>query len=72
IEFTDYQDLFRKYESLTKISFDYAVVERESEIQVLRFAGCDGNTSFGINFRNLPVYTLNHGFISVRCFKDFD
>ncbi|MBM6901004.1 mannose-1-phosphate guanylyltransferase, partial [Gemmiger formicilis] len=38
IEFTDYQDLFRKYESLTKISFDYAVVERESEIQVLRFA----------------------------------
>ena len=39
IEFTDYQDLFRKYESLTKISFDYAVVERESEIQVLRFAG---------------------------------
>lgn len=39
IEFTDYQDLFRKYESLTKISFDYAVVEREPEIQVLRFAG---------------------------------
>lgn len=29
IDFTDYQDLFDKYESLTKISFDYAVVEKE-------------------------------------------
>ena len=27
IDFTDYDDLFSKYDSLTKISFDYAVVE---------------------------------------------
>lgn len=39
IDFTDYQDLFDKYESLKKISFDYAVVEHESDIAVLRFAG---------------------------------
>ncbi len=39
IDFTDYQDLFSKYDTLTKISFDYAVVEKESDIQVLRFAG---------------------------------
>ncbi|MBP3814654.1 MAG: cupin domain-containing protein [Butyrivibrio sp.] len=39
IDFTDYQDLFSKYESLEKISFDYAVVEKEDKIQVLRFAG---------------------------------
>lgn len=39
IEFTDYQDLFDKYETLTKISFDYAVVEKEDKIQVQRFAG---------------------------------
>jgi mannose-1-phosphate guanylyltransferase len=39
IEFTDYQDLFDKYETLTKISFDYAVVEKEKKIQVMRFAG---------------------------------
>lgn len=39
IDFTDYQDLFDKYESLTKISFDYAVVEKEDKIQVMRFAG---------------------------------
>lgn len=39
IEFTDYDDLFSKYESLTSISFDYAVVEKEEKIQVMRFAG---------------------------------
>ena len=39
LEFTDYQDLFSKYETLTKISFDYAVVEKEEKIQVMRFAG---------------------------------
>lgn len=39
IDFSDYQDLFAKYETLTKISFDYAVVEKEDKIQVMRFAG---------------------------------
>lgn len=39
IDFTDYHDLFAKYETLTKISFDYAVVEKEDKIQVQRFAG---------------------------------
>lgn len=39
IDFTNYHDLFAKYESLKKISFDYAVVEHEPDIAVLRFAG---------------------------------
>ena len=39
IDFTDYHDLFAKYDTLTKISFDYAVVEKEEKIQVVRFAG---------------------------------
>ena len=39
IDFTDYDDLFSKYDTLTKISFDYAVVEKEDKIQVQRFAG---------------------------------
>ena len=39
IDFTDYQDLFSKYDTLPKISFDYAVVEKEERIQVQRFAG---------------------------------
>lgn len=39
IDFADYQELYAKYETLQKISFDYAVVEKEPEIQVMRFAG---------------------------------
>lgn len=36
---SDYQQLYDHYEELTKISFDYAVVEKEKRIQVVRFAG---------------------------------
>ena len=39
IDFADYHDLFAKYETLPKISFDYAVVEKEDRIQVQRFSG---------------------------------
>ena len=39
IDFDDYNDLFAKYESLKKISFDYAVVEHEPDITVMRFNG---------------------------------
>ena len=39
IDFTDYNDLFAKYDTLPKISFDYAVVEKERKIQVIRFDG---------------------------------
>ena len=39
IDFKDYDDLFAKYNTLKKISFDYAVVEHESLIEVMRFSG---------------------------------
>ena len=39
LDFEDYEDLYDKYETLEKISFDYAVVEREPNIQVMRFHG---------------------------------
>jgi len=35
----EYRALFDNYAELTKISFDYAVVEKEDSIDVLRFAG---------------------------------
>lgn len=35
----DYQTLFDKYDTLKKISFDYAVVEKEKSINVIRFKG---------------------------------
>lgn len=39
ISFEDYWDLYGRYDTLKKISFDYAVVEKEKDIQVMRFAG---------------------------------
>ena len=39
LEFSDYADLFSKYETATKISFDYAVAEHEPDISVMRFNG---------------------------------
>lgn len=39
IDFEDYYDLFHKYATLEKISFDYAVVEHEDRILVQRFTG---------------------------------
>ena len=39
LAYTDYEDLFNRYSSLEKISFDYAVVEKEKQIQVMRFKG---------------------------------
>lgn len=34
-----YDDLYAKYDTLDRISFDYAVVEKEEKIQVMRYAG---------------------------------
>ena len=39
IGYNDYKSLFDNYENLEKISFDYAVVEKEEKIRVLRFMG---------------------------------
>ena len=38
-ETDDYDVLLQKYETLQKISFDYAVVEKEKSINVIRFSG---------------------------------
>lgn len=39
IDFSDYHDLYDKYDSVKPISFDYAVVEKEKDIKVMRFGG---------------------------------
>ena len=39
IDFKDYNDIYENYKSLKKISFDYAVVEKEKSIKVMRFTG---------------------------------
>lgn len=39
LNFKDYEDLYKNYSKLLKISFDYAVVEKERSVGVLRYAG---------------------------------
>lgn len=39
INFIDYDDLYVGYDRLPKLSFDYAVVEDEPSIQVMRYSG---------------------------------
>jgi len=39
LDFEDYEDLFAKYHTVPKISFDYAVAEKEKQIKVMRFDG---------------------------------
>ena len=39
VNFDNYDDLFNHYDRLEKTSFDYAVVEKEPKITVMRFAG---------------------------------
>ncbi len=44
-DFTDYKDLFTKYETLEKISFDYAVVEKEPYLSL----GTVGSIPISVN-----------------------
>lgn len=37
--YMDYQNLYDKYDTLNKISFDYAVAEKEKKILVMKFTG---------------------------------
>lgn len=39
ISFNNYYDLLEKYSELEKISFDYAIVEKEPNVQVMRYSG---------------------------------
>ncbi|WP_286080534.1 sugar phosphate nucleotidyltransferase [Parablautia intestinalis] len=39
IDFKNYEDLYAKYDTLDKISFDYAVGEKEKNTKVMRFRG---------------------------------
>jgi len=39
IDFTDYADLLARYETVRKVSFDYAVAEQETDSAVVRYHG---------------------------------
>lgn len=39
LDTSDYEELFRNYDQLTKISFDYAVAEHEKNLTIVRYLG---------------------------------
>ena len=66
--YTDYEDLFNRYEELSKISFDYAVVEKEENIAVHRYSG----TWFDIGTWNtfaevMPEHTIGRVTMDETC-----
>lgn len=68
IDFKDYKDLFEKYETLTKISFDYAVVEKEDKIQVMRFGGSWDDLGTWNNLTEvLPEKVIGKGILGQDC-----
>lgn len=68
IDFVDYNDLFNKYDTLTKISFDYAVVEKEDDIAVLRFAGeWKDLGTWNALAESMTETTIGNGILSESC-----
>lgn len=68
IDFTDYEDLFNKYDTLTKISFDYAVAEKETEIQVMRFRGkWEDLGTWNALVDTVEEQTIGNAFLSENC-----
>lgn len=78
IDFSDYYDLFNKYDTVKKISFDYAVVEHENSIQVMRFNGLwkdlgTWNTlTEAMNETALGNVILNNTCTNVKAINDLD
>ena len=68
IEFDDYYDLYNKYETLNKISFDYAIVEKEPNIQVMRFDGKWNDLgTWDILTENMDEYIYGKGIENESC-----
>ena len=56
LDFTDYYDLYAKYETLEKISFDYAVVEQENLVSIARLA-----KQYPIHVRFIEMMPIGYG-----------
>ncbi|MFI3209363.1 MAG: sugar phosphate nucleotidyltransferase [Eubacteriales bacterium] len=68
IGFTSYIDLYNTYENVEKISFDYAVVEKETQIDVMRFAGQWKDIGTWDTFsEELPEQIIGQGMLNDVC-----
>ena len=68
LDFTDYQDLYRKFSTLEKISFDYAVAEKEEKIAVMRFNGIWKDLgTWNTLTESIPENVIGKGIMDEKC-----
>ena len=68
IDYIDYEDMLKRYESLPKISFDYAVVEKEKKIQVQRFQGeCKDLGTWNTLTEAMEDAVFGNGILNDKC-----
>ena len=68
LDFTDYQDLYRKFSTLEKISFDYAVAEKEEKIDVMRFNGIWKDLgTWNTLTESIPENVIGKGIMNEKC-----
>ena len=72
LDYTDYQDLFGRYDTLQKISFDYAVVEKETNIEVMRFAGEWNTLTEAMEEQSIGEAILNETCENVHVINELD
>ena len=68
LDFTDYEDLYRKFSTVQKISFDYAVAEKEDKISVLRFVGTWKDLgTWNTLTESVPEKVIGKGIMNEHC-----
>ena len=68
LDFTDYEDLYRKFSTVQKISFDYAVAEKENKISVLRFVGTWKDLgTWNTLTESVPENVIGKGIMNDKC-----
>ena len=68
IDFTDYQDLYTKFSTVEKISFDYAVAEKEEHISVMRFNGKWKDLgTWNTLTESIPENVIGKGILNEKC-----
>ena len=68
LSYTDYEDLYGRYASLDRISFDYAVVEKEEKICVMRFKGIWKDLgTWNTLTESIPEEVMGKGILNDTC-----
>ncbi|MFT8823640.1 sugar phosphate nucleotidyltransferase [Liquorilactobacillus satsumensis] len=68
VNFEDYYDLYKNYDKLDKISFDYAIAEKEKKIQVMRYVGeWKDLGTWNTLTESMPEHIIGKGILDEKC-----